>query len=87
MSSNPAKLFGMKHKGEIRSGNDADITVVDLEKEEIIKGERLFTKAKWTPFDGFKTKGKAVISIINGNVVYDNGKLNENFKGKEIEVN
>ena len=66
MSIKPAKLFGIKNKGEIKVGNIANLTIIDLDKEDVIKGSKLISKAKWSPFEGFKTKGKAIITIING---------------------
>ncbi|MEK6917259.1 MAG: dihydroorotase family protein, partial [Nanoarchaeota archaeon] len=66
MTTAPAKIFNLINKGELKQGFDADITIIDLEKENIIEGNKLFTKAKWSPFSGMKTKGKAVLTIVNG---------------------
>ncbi|MGC8655171.1 MAG: dihydroorotase [Thermoplasmata archaeon] len=53
ISSNPASRIGLK-KGMISQGYDADFISVDFEKERIIAGENMHSKAKWTPFEGFK---------------------------------
>ena len=74
MTTAPAKIFNLINKGELKQGFDADITIIDLEKENIIEGNKLFTKAKWSPFSGMKTKGKAVVTIVNGRVVYGGKK-------------
>ena len=86
MAENPAKLFGIKNKGCLKEGYDADLAIIDLEKEDIIAGEKLYTKAKWTPFEGFKTKGKAVMTIVNGKIAFDSGKFDDKTKGKEIDL-
>jgi dihydroorotase len=53
ISTNPAARIGIK-KGRISQGFDADFISVDFEKESIIAGENMHSKAKWTPFEGFK---------------------------------
>ncbi len=69
MTVNPAKLFGLNNKGVIQEGYDADITVIDLNKEDVIKADNLVSKAKWTPFEDYKTKCKVVMTIVNGKVI------------------
>jgi dihydroorotase (multifunctional complex type) len=85
MAENPARIFRIKNKGFIREGYDADITIVDLKKESVILGKNLFTKARWTPFEGFKAKGDVAYTIINGNIIYD-GKTHDEKIGKEVNL-
>lgn len=74
LSTNPAKHYGLyPKKGSLEIGADADFTVVDLEREWVIKAEEMYSKAKYTPFDGFKLKGKPVKTIVRGQLVYDDG--------------
>ncbi len=86
LSENPAKILGLKNKGEIKEGYDADLTIVDINKESVIIGKNLYTKVKWSPFEGMKTKGNAVYTIINGSVIYDwkNKEINKEIKGKSL---
>lgn len=87
-AGNPASLFGIKGKGKIASGMDADITIVDMHKEKTIKNEEMLTKCCWTPFDGRKVKGVVAATIVNGNVIYSSGQvINEKTKGKEAVFN
>lgn len=81
---NPAEIFRIKNKGRIKEGYDADLAIIDLNLEREVKNDELFTKCKWSPFDGWKLKGWPVITIVNGNIVFDNGKIN-NVKAKEIQ--
>ncbi len=83
-SKNPAKIFRIKNKGEIRKGFDADLTIVDMKKEGIVRDEQLHTKCKWSPFTGMKLKGWPVTTIVNGNIVFDKGEI-YNVKAEEIE--
>jgi dihydroorotase len=67
-SENPAKLFGIKNKGKIEVGYDADLVIVDMSKTKEVKNEELFTKCKWSPFNGWKIKGWPITTIVNGEV-------------------
>ena len=80
---NPAKIFKIKNKGFLKEGYDADMVVVDLDKRQAVRNEDLLTKCKWSPFDGKILKGWPVMTIVNGNVVYDNGEIFD-VKAKEI---
>ncbi len=81
---NPAKLFKIKRKGFIKEGFDADLAIVDLDLEREVENDRLFTKCKWSPFDGWKLKGWPAATIVNGNTIFANGKINK-IKAKEAE--
>ena len=84
-SENPAAMFGIKNKGKIAAGYDADITLVDMKEEKTIKNDDMLSKCGWTPFDGWKVKGVVAAAVVNGNVICSNGEItNEKVKGKEV---
>jgi len=83
---NPAKIFKIKNKGLIKEGYDADLAIVDLNLEKEVNNNELFTKCKWSPFEGWKLKGWPVTTIVNGNVIFTNGKIN-NIVAKEVSYN
>ena len=75
-SYNPARIFGVyPRKGVIQVGSDADLTIVDMNKEETITNETTYTKVGWTPYHGRKVKGAPVYTIVRGKVVYENGNV------------
>jgi len=76
-SENPAKIFKIKNKGFIKEGYDADLAIIDLNLEKEVKNEKLFTKCSWSPFDSWKLKGWPIMTIVNGNIIFDNGKINK----------
>ncbi|MBI5754172.1 dihydroorotase [Candidatus Peregrinibacteria bacterium] len=80
----PAKIFGIKNKGQVEAGFDADLVVVDMEKEFTVKNEKLFTKCKWSPYNGSTFKGCPVMTFVNGELVYKNGKIVGKKVGREI---
>ena len=82
--TNPAKIYGALNKGEIKVGNDADLSIVDLNKEKIIKNEWIASKSRWTPYDGIKVKGWPVLTVINGNIVMREDQILEESKGEPV---
>ncbi len=71
MSAAPARILGLKNKGVIKEGNDADITIIDPDKEWIFKKEDIASKSKNSPFIGRKLKGAVVTTVFNGKIVYE----------------
>lgn len=65
---NPSRLYKLEGKGEIKVGNDADIAIVDLTKEQTIKNGQLKTKCNWSPFATWKLRGKVERTIVAGNI-------------------
>jgi dihydroorotase len=74
MSAAPARVMGLSGKGEIAIGKDADITIVDLEREWEVSKEDTVSKSKNSPFMGRKLKGRVVTTICCGKVVYTDAR-------------
>jgi dihydroorotase len=70
LSANPARLLGLRNKGRIAVGADADLTILNLAKVWTIDKSAFESKGRNTPFDGWKLKGQAVMTIVGGRVVY-----------------
>ena len=66
---NPAKLYGLERKGEIRKGMDADLVLVDLQHSKTIKNGSLYTKCNWSPFATWELKGTIEKVFVNGEEV------------------
>ena len=81
---NPVKIFGIKNKGFIKEGFDADFTIVDINKKILIKNENIESKCGWSPFDGVEFKGTPVSTIIAGKIKMKDGKILGNPKGKPL---
>ena len=84
---NPAKIYNMKFKGEIKIGNDADFSIVDLNKEFTITNEWIASKSGWTPYNGLKIKGLPVFTIVNGTIVMQNSEIMSSPIGKPVLFN
>ena len=81
---NPVKIFGIKNKGFIKEGYDADFTIVDMNKKIIIKNEKIESKCGWSPFHDFEFKGTPVAAIIAGQIKMREGKIIGDPTGKPI---
>jgi len=75
MSRNPSRILGIKDRGELREGAVADLVVVDLKREYKIDSSRFYSKAKYSPFDGWRVKGKPVKTFVSGRLVMDDGEM------------
>jgi len=82
---NPVKIFGIKDKGFIKEGFDADFTIVDMNKKITIKNENIESKCGWTPFDGYELKGTPVSTIISGQIKMKDGIILGDPEGKSLK--
>lgn len=84
-SYNAARTWDMfPHKGILRPGSDADITVVDLKKEGTIEADKLHSKNTVSPFNGRKVKGMPVATVVRGRMVMKDGQLVGEHTGKPV---
>ena len=84
---NPVKIFGIKNKGFIKEGYDADFTIVDMNKIIEIKNEDVESKCKWSPFNGDKFIGTPVATVINGDIKMKDGEIIGDPSGKPLIFN
>ena len=82
---NPAKIYGLKNKGIIKLGYDADLSIIDLNKKTSINNAQMASKCGWTPFHNFKITGWPVMTIINGQIIMKDGKLIGKPSGVPLE--
>ena len=75
LSANPARVFGLNSKGKLEKGADADLVLVDLKKRGRINPEEFFSKAHYSPFEGWKTRGAVHTTIVGGSIIYHDGEI------------
>jgi allantoinase len=76
LATNPARLFGVyPQKGAIAVGCDADLVIVDLDREWTLTTDQLFYKNKHSAFVGYSFKGAAERTFVRGRTVYHNGQI------------
>ncbi len=72
MSTEPANIFAL-NAGSLKVGNNADITIIDLNKEWQVNSMHFYTKGKVTPYEGKNCRGKAVATMVAGKFVMRDG--------------
>ncbi len=75
LTLSPARRFKMPSKGRLHEGYDGDIVLVDPTVVSKVKPQNFLSKAKYSPFEGFETRGRVEKTVVGGTVVYDNGKV------------
>ncbi|MBO7460941.1 MAG: dihydroorotase [Bacteroidales bacterium] len=85
MCHNPAELYQIKQRGFIREGYYADLVLVDLNHEKVIKNDDMLYKCGWTPYDGMSVKSNVTHTFVNGNLVYHDGIVEDKVFGKPLE--
>jgi dihydroorotase len=84
MCHNPAILFKIKDRGFIREGYFADIVLVDPEAPWTVNKSNIIAKCGWSPFEGVQFSSKVTHTLINGNLVYENGVVSDTFRGERL---
>lgn len=72
-----ADLFQIKERGYIREGYWADLVLVDINKPYLATHTNSLSKCAWTPFDGYEFRSSIAATIVNGQLVWQNGQLLE----------
>lgn len=84
MTEGPRRVFGVKNKGRIEVGADADFTIVDLKAERTIENKWVASRSGWTPFDGMKVRGWPKMTIIRGQVIMRDDQLLGSPRGTPV---
>ena len=76
MCEGPAKLAGLSdRKGAIARGHDADLVIVDPDREFTVDASRLYHRHAVTPYDGARLHGVVQNTMLRGEIVYDDGAI------------
>lgn len=84
MCAAPARIWNLRNKGRIHPGFDADLVLVDMNREAVIRNEEQVTKCGWSPWHGTSLKGWPVRTIVLGNTVYNDGQFKDTVRGAEV---
>ncbi len=75
-ATNPAKLFGLyPRKGSIAVGSDADLVIWDEQRTRVVDGASMYSRADYSPYDGFEVTGWPACTIAGGEVVQQHGEV------------
>lgn len=84
MSHNPSILYQIEKRGFIKEGYKADLVLVDPNREWLVKPENILYKCGWSPFEGTQFSHKITHTFVNGQLAYENEKVNETVRGERL---
>ena len=87
LSHKVADRFKIIDRGYIREGYWADLVLVDLDSPQSVSRENVSYFCGWSPFEGDTFNSKVVSTFVNGNLVYNEGKILEFNQGVQLEFN
>jgi len=80
----PAICFKIKDRGFIREGYWADLVLVDPQENFKVEKSNILYKCGWSPLEGMSLPARISHTFVNGNIAYENGKINETHKGMRL---
>lgn len=84
MCHTPAELFQIRRRGFIRKGYQADLVIVNPDKEWELTPDAILSKCQWSPLEGHRFTAEVERTFVNGQSVYANGRINESVRGQEL---
>jgi len=74
-SRRPAEIFHLRGRGSLTEGSRADLVVVDMRQSYKIDSSKFYSKAKYSPFDGWRVRGKPIKTFVNGRLAMEDGEI------------
>lgn len=87
MSHAPADIYQIEKRGFIREGYYADLVLVDPKAKWTVTAADVLSKCGWSPMEGQTFSHKVIKTFVNGNCIFDNGKINNHHKGMALRFN
>jgi dihydroorotase (multifunctional complex type) len=74
LAEKPAEIYGLTDRGVLEAGKNADLTIVDYNQHKI-NAAKFKSKAKFSPYNGWDIYGRVAKTIVNGQLVYEDGEV------------
>ncbi len=84
VTENPRRVFGIKNKGRLQEGFDADVTLVDLKKTKTIDNSWIASRCGWTPFHGMQVTGWMTHTILSGQIAMQDDQIIRPAQGQPV---
>jgi dihydroorotase len=85
MCHNPALIFNISQRGFLRERYKADLCLFDPENPWTVTKENILYKCGWSPYEGTRFQSKIIMTIVNGEIVYNNGIFTEDYRGQRLK--
>ena len=80
----PAELYRVEKRGYIRPGYFADLVLIDPAMSNTVTTDNLLYFCGWSPFEGTTFDNTVLKTWVNGELVYSDGAVNENVRGRRL---
>ncbi|MBB1075123.1 dihydroorotase [Rhodoferax sp. 4810] len=80
-----ATCFNLKERGYLREGYYADLTLIHPNAPYTVTNEHVLSKCGWTPFHGRQLRARVMMTIVNGDIVYEHGQINSQVRGQRLQ--
>lgn len=87
MAHNPARLFGVERRGFLRSGYQADITIVRPQCPWTVSQDLILSRCGWSPLEGHQFQWRVERTLCNGHSVYADGRVDTSYIGQPVAFN
>lgn len=84
MAHAPAEMYDIQNRGYIRKGYQADLVLVRPDSEWTVTTDCILSKCGWSPLEGHTFKWKVEKTFVNGHLLFNNGQIDENYRGQEL---
>ena len=84
MAHAPAQCFHIAGRGYIREGYHADLVLVDMNNDTVVTKQNILYKCGWSPLEGDTLPARITHTLVNGNIVYENGQVLDHYKGQRL---
>ena len=81
-----ADIYGVIDRGYVREGYYADLVLVDVNTSYTVDSSNLLSKCHWSPFEGVTFGSSIDTTIVNGHIIYQNGKLSGDIVGQRLQL-
>ncbi len=82
-----ADIYGVVDRGYVREGYFADLVLVDNKAPYTVSSSNLLCKCHWSPLEGVTFSSSIDTTIVNGHIIYQNGKLSGDIVGQRLQFN
>ena len=83
----PARIYRIEKRGFIRPGYMADLVLVRPRSPWTLTKDMIQSKCGWSPLEGHRFGWKVEKTFVNGRLVYEDGQVNDSFRGEELRFN
>lgn len=81
----PARMFGVRQRGFLREGFQADLVLVDLNRPQLVRREEVLNRCGWSPFEGDTLRSTVLATWVNGHLAWNQGQINDTLLGQRLD--